>query len=448
MRIKYLIAAAITSIAFSCTQAPQPQSQETVKVVTWKASDVTTTSATLSGRYSGVTTEVRDHGFYWGTSESSLTGQLGLNSGTASASDFTATLSSLEPGKTYFFKAYVTVMDSTSGKYVDVEGGVQSFTTRGSDDTPQDNPDDNPQDNPDDNPQDNPDDNPQDDPQDDPQSVSGLQYLGGYEIPAINLQSTDACSGSGQEKYGSTKYYNYLTTNENQMVVTHTYSYNGRQYRNYTILVDKTRKASLWNAFVMHKEAYPDNGIGRAGSFSSNWDPGIPASWQQESSSNGYSRGHMVASNYRQACTDANKQTFYATNQALQQQNGFNGAIWEKLENKVVTSAPTGRDTLYVTVGLLFEDGVSLPSFSVPCPSHFYKLLMKCSFDSSGNMTAAKGCAYLFENISHGNSSKDFDNANYRTSIDALEERTGFNFFANVPAEFQDAAESSSNPIW
>ena len=71
---------------------------------------------------------------------------------------------------------------------------------------------------------------------------------------------------------------------------------------------------------------------------------------------------------------------------------------------------------------------------------------MKCSFDSSGNMTAAKGCAYLFENVSH--SSSDYDNAKYRTSIDAIEQRTGFNFFANVPAQFQDAAESSSSPIW
>lgn len=418
---KFPVILAVWIAAASCTQAQQPQSQESVKVVTWRAAEVTNTSAVLSGRYSGVTTEVRDHGFYWGTSESSMTEQLGLNSSSDQTADFTATLSSLEPGKTYFFKAYVTVMDGASGKYVDVEGGVQSFTTTGGV-TP--------------------------DPGtgDYSQPVSGLQYLGGYEIPAISLLKTDASSGSGKEKFGSTKYYNYLTTNEDQMVVTHTYSYSGRQYRNYTILVDKTKKASLWNAFVMHKDAYPDNGLGRTGNFSSNWDPGVPSSWQQESSSNGYSRGHLVASNYRQACTDANKQTFYATNQALQQQNGFNGAIWEKLEQKVVSSAPSGRDTLYVTVGLLFEDGVALPSFSVPCPSHFYKLLMKCSFDSSGNMTAAKGCAYLFENVSH--SSSDYDNAKYRTSIDAIEQRTGFNFFANVPAQFQDTAESSSSPIW
>lgn len=71
---------------------------------------------------------------------------------------------------------------------------------------------------------------------------------------------------------------------------------------------------------------------------------------------------------------------------------------------------------------------------------------MKCSFDSSGNMTAAKGCAYLFENVSH--STSEYDNAKYRTTIDAIEERSGFDFFTNVPKELQDAAESSSKPIW
>ena len=69
---------------------------------------------------------------------------------------------------------------------------------------------------------------------------------------------------------------------------------------------------------------------------------------------------------------------------------------------------------------------------------------MKCSFNASGDMTAAKGCAYIFTNEAH-------PKMNYSeglTSIDAIEERTGFNFFANIPAEFQDAAEATSASIW
>ena len=89
------------------------------------------------------------------------------------------------------------------------------------------------------------------------------------------------------------------------------------------------------------------------------------------------------------------------------------------------SNAPSGRDTLYVVVGVLYESSKTLDG--VPCPSHFYKCLMKCSFDSSGTMTAAKGCAYLFTN--------EAPRRNYSqglTSIDAVEQRSGWDF-ANVP---------------
>lgn len=411
---KFPILLAVWLAAASCTQTQQPQSQEAVKVVTWRAAEVTNTSAVLSGRYSGVTTEVRDHGFYWGTSESSMTEQLGLNSSSDQTADFTATLSSLEPGKTYFFKAYVTVMDSASGKYVDVEGGVQSFTTTGGD-----NP------------------GPGPGSGDNSQPVSGLQYLGGYEIPAISLLKTDSSSGSGKDSDGP--WFNYKTTDENQMVVTHAYSYNGKQYRNWTAMIDGTKKAPIWSAFVMHDDAYPDKNAGR----SNNWrnDPAIPSGWQQSGIS-GYSKGHLVASNYRQTSDNANRQTFYYTNQAPQYQTQFNDGVWNNLEQAVKSHAPSDRDTLYVVVGLLYENDKVVSS--VPVPSHFYKLLMKCSFNTSGEMSAAKGCAYIFTNEAH-------PKMNYSegiTSIDAIEQRTGFNFFANVPAELQDDAESSSKPIW
>ena len=199
-------------------------------------------------------------------------------------------------------------------------------------------------------------------PEDPSTAVAGLQYLTGYEIPAIDLKDRSACTSSGQETWGETSWYNYLTTNEDQQVVTHTYAYNGKQYRNWTALVDKDKKSPLWNAFVMHKVAYPDNNLGRSGSWTyesgtkNNTDPGIPTDWQRSVASSDYSRGHCVASNYRQVTEDANWQTFYWTNQSLQWQNGFNSGVWSSLEMAVVANAPSGRDTLYVVVGLLFED--------------------------------------------------------------------------------------------
>ena len=395
----------------STTPATQPT------VTTGDATEISAVGARIQSSYAGAPSAgAHDRGLYYGTSADDLSQQKALNSNKATSGNFTVQLASLEPSTTYYYKAYITVWSATENKYVDVFGQVKQFTTTeaggsggqgggGGGGT----------------------------------TVTGLQYLGGYEIPAIALQNTQACSGSGNETYGNTKWYNYTTTNSNQMVVTHTYAYNSKQYRNYTCLVDKTKKAPLWSAFVMHKDAYPDNNMGRTGSWTV--DPGIPASWQQESSGSGYSRGHFVASNYRQANSDANKQTFYNTNQALQQQNGFNGTLWAKLEQDVVSHAPTGRDTLYVVVGILYENSKTIGG--VPCPSHFYKCLMKCSFGADGAMTAAKGCAYLFTNEAHSGSYSQGI-----TSIDAVEQRSGWNFFANIPQNLQDTAEAQKTSIW
>lgn len=383
-----------------------PLDPESVSVTTGNATGVSSTSATLSGSYEGTISEIYDHGFVYGTSSSNLDKWAALNSTSGMSGSFTASLSSLEPGTVYYYKAYVTVWSREENKYVDFAGAVKQFTTTQGGSS---------------------------------SGNTGLQYLGCYEMPAIALSSDSGYSDSGTEKFGNTRWYNYNTTNQRQMVVTHTYSYNSKQYRNWTALVDADKKAPLWSAFVMHKNAYPDNNLGRTGSWTP--DPGIPESWQSCFSSSGYSRGHFVASNYRQACSDANKQTFYYTNQALQFQNKFNDGVWNSLENAVVSNAPSGRDTLYVTVGILYEDNNTLSG--VPCPSHFYKCLMKCSFDSSGNMTAAKGVAYLFKNEATTDSY-----SSHATTIDAVEQRSGWDFFANVPKDLQDAAEKMSSSLW
>lgn len=406
------------------SEKTDPTPAEQPSVTTGDAANITSTAAKIVNKYSGAPSSgVYDRGIYYGKSADALTQQVGLNSNKGTSGTFNVQLVSLEPATTYYYQAYITIWSADANKYVDVLGTVKSFTTEdGSGSGGGESG-----------------------------SVAGLQYLGCYEMPAIDLKNRNACSGSGPETWGTTPWFNYLTGNDNQMVVTHTYPYNGKQYRNWTALIDKDKKAPLWSAFVMHKDAYPDNGIGRAGDWTysggNNTDPGVPASWQKSEAGSGYSRGHYVASDYRQACSDANWQTFYWTNQSLQFQNSFNGGLWSSLEQAVVSHAPSGRDTLYVVVGVLFEDPSKIISTNQStqslAASHFYKCLMKCSFDESGTMTAAKGCAYIFTNEAHsGNYSQGL------TTIDAIEQRSGWDFYTNVPEQLQVTAEAQSNALW
>ena len=124
-------------------------------------------------------------------------------------------------------------------------------------------------------------------------------------------------------------------------------------------------------------------------------------------------------------------------------------------EEDIQNHAPSGRDTLYVVVGTLFEDGNIADSNdggTVARPSHFYKLLMKCSFNASGTMTSASGVAYLYTNEDHSNDNNgkkvNYYDSRYVTTIDAIEQRSGFDFFVNVPEDLQTAAENMTTQLW
>jgi len=282
-----------------------------------------------------------------------------------------------------------------------------------------------------------------------------LQYLHCYEMPEFDLVNTETYTSTGGETFGDTYWYEYDTNDATRKVVTHTYEYNSGLYRNYTAIVDQDYRCAVLTAYPMHATAYPNNSVKRGDfSTSTSYDPAIPRSWQSSGSTDdynngaGYARGHHCASEDRQSCRDANDQTFYYTNQSPQIQNSFNGGIWASLEGAVQSHAPTGRDTLYVVVGTLFDPlnmHASNDGGNVGRPSHFYKCLMKCSFDAGGNMTAASGVAYLFENRAY---TGNYNDAANRTTIDAIETLSGFNLFANVPTSLQNSAENMSASLW
>ncbi len=402
-----------------------------VALTTLEATGVTGASATLNASYSGLfPTNAVNVGFYYGTSATDLDYSIYVNDTfTATSGSISADIASLSENTTYYFQATMQVWDPASNSYKEFLGNVLSFTTRSGSSG----------------------------------GNSGLQWLGCYEMPYIDLENRLSYSDTGKERFGSTYWYNYKTNNSMQKVVTHTYADdNGKVVRNFTTLVDGNKRCPLWTAYVMHSDAYPDNNVGRIGSFneSTSYDPAIDKAWQSSGSTGDYTtanfaRGHMCASNDRQATQDANKQTFYYTNQCPQKQDGFNNGVWSSLEEAIQNHTPSGRDTLYVIVGTLFEDGNTASSNdggTVARPSHFYKLLMMCSFNASGTMTSASGIAYLYTNEDHSNDNNgnkvNYYDSRYVTTIDAIEQRSGFEFFVNVPEDLQEAAESQSSQLW
>ena len=383
-------------------------------VSTSSASSVKATGATLAGSYSDASGTVSEVGFYWGTSSGNLDNELYANSGSGASGSFSKALTGLSENTTYYFKAYVLEYNESTQKYEYHYGSVQSFKTLSA-------------------------------------TATTNGYLDCYEVPDVS----GILSGTGTSGNNSGRddlWYRFYTNNSKRQIAVHTFTHptSNRQVRNYTVLYDGDNYAPLWTAHAMHSSMWLDDGTGRTGSWTS--DPAISLTQQtglENASSVGYSRGHFVSSQERQSSTGQNAQTFYYSNQAPQWQNSFNDGVWSSMESAIVSNAPSGRDTLYVVTGVLYEGSVStLPSgngLSVRIPSHFYKCLMKCSFNASGVMTAASSIAYVMTNEAH--SGHYYDSA-YVTTVDAIEQRTGFDFFPKVPSSLQTAAESTATPLW
>lgn len=376
------------------------------------ATDIEQAGATLSASFQGALAAPRELGFYWGTSASAVTNELYVSSGSSTSGSFSKALTSLAANTTYYYKAYILTSD---GQYV--YGDVKSFKTQAASPVTGD------------------------------QTAYAQSWLGGYEVPATTVSlSTSNTKYSGKyvhstvaEAYGTTQACIYNTASSSQRVVTHTFGYDGKVLPTYTMLFDQSRKCALWCAFEAGAADYPDNGVGRNEAWSA--DPAIDASWQFGGSyGSNYTKGHQVASNDRQTSKEQNKQTFYYSNMTPQSST-LNNGTWATLEGAVqgLATRTTGTTRLFVVTGPLFEGTISTitcANGTCPVPSGYFKCIMQCTFDSNGNMTGAKGAGYVFNHTG--------DLSRQNVTIDSIEARTGFDFFANVPDTLENAAEASS----
>jgi len=279
-----------------------------------------------------------------------------------------------------------------------------------------------------------------------------VAYSTCYEMPAFTASTSNkAYSTKGTNSTYGDYWLTANTTNSKQTYVVHRFQYNSKTLRNYSMLFDADKRCALWVSTVYNNDVWKDNNVSR----NENWgyDPALSQSIQPNLSktySGSYDRGHQVASNDRQTTVLQNNQTFYYSNMTPQYST-LNQGQWATLENKVQTYAATcsGLDTLYMVTGPVFESGykTTTDASSVACaiPSKYYKCLMKCTFNSSGTMTKAVGVAYL----TPGNDASSNTNyTNWITTIDAVEAATGLDFFTNVPATLQTAAEKTKTALF
>ena len=236
----------------------------------------------------------------------------------------------------------------------------------------------------------------------------------------------------------------------NKYMVTMRGTLNDKNVRNYSILYDPSRYASLWTAYVFTRA---HNGSGTGSGWKKN--PQIPEGKQSDCSKaypslDGvtYDRGHQIPNADRNASSSLQNQTYYWTN-STPQRASFNQGIWNSLENQV-RSVVSGSDSVYVVTGPVYqtvggsETVRTLTNSSndgkvLPIPNYYFKVLLKVR-RSGGTVTAASAIGFWFTHEDHSGENWQ----NFAKSVDYIEQMTGFNFFANLPPSVEASAETNA----
>ncbi len=259
--------------------------------------------------------------------------------------------------------------------------------------------------------------------------------------PSFTNQSTD--------QYAWRLEYPHInTSSNNQRVVKATSDYG----ITYSLEWDNDLRANRWTCYTMcakNNARY----VSRKDTFQI--DPAVtnsPASTYTQSST--YSRGHLCPSADRLASREQNTQTFFMTNMQPQYQS-HNGKMWATLEGYVRSKwQPTNsNDTLYVVKAATIEN-VTLNGSSqtgiittttdgsgntLVVPKYFYMAFLYYTKSTD----SYKAFALWTEQKSSDNDSADTI-INNRISIDELEQRTGIDFFCNLPDDIEATVEATA----
>lgn len=159
---------------------------------------------------------------------------------------------------------------------------------------------------------------------------------------------------------------------------------------------------------------------------------GCPATYDYTGS--GYDRGHMCPAADQKWSQDAMSDCFVLSN-ICPQDHSLNSGAWSTLEKKERLWAK--RDgSVIIVAGPVYtpSDTSRIGDAGVRVPSAFFKVMIAPYIDKP------RGIAFVYPNMkSPGNMQ------NYSTTIDAVEQLTGFDFFHTLPDDLENEIESKAS---
>ena len=316
-------------------------------------------------------------------------------------------------------------------------------------------------------------------------SDSSVDYLYS-QMTSINYAYTNANANSrtfslADYPYANRIEYPHLNANvwptnegaeeKSQIIVKQTQDYG----ITFSLEWDNSKVANRWTCYTLHADNSAEN-TDRNDDFKPDEEVAVSSALedykQVDKNADGaeryeqyqnlnFSRGHLCPSADRQCSKEQTKQTFYLTNMQPQWQK-HNGGLWSNLETLVNNFAKktdftkTFCDTLYIVKAATITDKVTIDGSEV---DGVYPDI-KCGFDFKGAIHKLLVPKYFYMAVLHynkatntyqgiafwtlhQNESDTNKNLNdYAITIDELEQRTGIDFFCNLPDEIEDAVEA------
>lgn len=157
-------------------------------------------------------------------------------------------------------------------------------------------------------------------------------------------------------------------------------------------------------------------------------------------SGSGYDRGHMCRSEDRTSSEAANRATFILSN-VLPQKHELNAGPWLRLEELSQELAQRQGKELYVVAGGIYEGPIATIGRGVAVPSSFFKIVVVLEPGQSPSQVSERTrvIAVVMPN------STEIDRepwTRFRTSVDDVEKRTGYDFLPDVPEPVQRVIEA------
>ena len=178
-------------------------------------------------------------------------------------------------------------------------------------------------------------------------------------------------------------------------------------------------------------------------------DTNLPSSWYKVDDSSysgsGFDRGHNCPSADRTSSVAANSATFFMTNMIPQAPNN-NRQTWANLEDYARTLVAAGNE-VYIVMGTSGSGGTGSNGYAttidqghIVVPAYIWKVLLV--IPQGNNDLARINSSTRVIAVNTPNSQSISSNwRNYRTSVNAIEQATGYDLLSSLPESLQTVLE-------